>query len=50
MQKFIITGGKRLSGELVLQGSKNSCLPIMAVLIPGIKARLDAAKKLRAAS
>ena len=30
MQKFIITGGKRLSGELVLQGSKNSCLPIMA--------------------
>ncbi len=30
MQKFIIEGGKRLSGELKLQGSKNSSLPIMA--------------------
>ena len=30
MQKFIITGGSRLSGELTLQGSKNSALPIMA--------------------
>lgn len=30
MQKFIINGGKRLRGELSLQGSKNSALPIMA--------------------
>lgn len=30
MQKFIITGGSRLSGEINLQGSKNSSLPIMA--------------------
>lgn len=30
MQKLIINGGKRLRGELELQGSKNSALPIMA--------------------
>ena len=30
MQKFIITGGKKLCGQLALQGSKNSALPIMA--------------------
>ncbi|MDE6789028.1 MAG: UDP-N-acetylglucosamine 1-carboxyvinyltransferase [Ruminococcus sp.] len=30
MQKFVITGGNRLSGEINLQGSKNSALPIMA--------------------
>lgn len=30
MQKFIVTGGKRLRGELRLQGSKNSSLPIIA--------------------
>lgn len=30
MQKFIITGGRKLRGELSLQGSKNSALPIMA--------------------
>ena len=30
MQKLIVTGGSRLGGELVLQGSKNSALPIMA--------------------
>lgn len=33
MQKFIINGGKRLRGELVLQGSKNSSLPIMAAAL-----------------
>ncbi|MBO5343873.1 MAG: UDP-N-acetylglucosamine 1-carboxyvinyltransferase [Ruminococcus sp.] len=33
MQKFIITGGNRLSGEIELQGSKNSTLPIMAAAI-----------------
>ena len=35
MQKFIITGGRRLSGELTLQGSKNSALPIMAATLLG---------------
>lgn len=30
MQNFVITGGNRLSGEINLQGSKNSALPIMA--------------------
>ncbi|MCM1529379.1 MAG: UDP-N-acetylglucosamine 1-carboxyvinyltransferase [Alistipes sp.] len=29
-QKFVITGGRRLCGEIALQGSKNSALPIMA--------------------
>ena len=33
MQKFIITGGRRLRGELALQGSKNSSLPIMAAAL-----------------
>ena len=33
MQKLIVTGGKRLEGELVLQGSKNSALPIMAAAL-----------------
>lgn len=30
MQKFVINGGNRLSGEINLQGSKNSSLPIIA--------------------
>ena len=30
MQKFIITGGRKLRGQLAVQGSKNSALPIMA--------------------
>lgn len=30
MQKLIVNGGKRLRGEVKLQGSKNSSLPIMA--------------------
>lgn len=33
MQKLIVNGGKRLRGELKLQGSKNSSLPIMAATI-----------------
>ena len=33
MQKLIITGGERLSGEISLQGSKNSTLPIMAAAL-----------------
>ncbi|MBR1823197.1 MAG: UDP-N-acetylglucosamine 1-carboxyvinyltransferase [Ruminococcus sp.] len=30
MQKFTITGGRKLRGQLAVQGSKNSALPIMA--------------------
>lgn len=33
MQKFVIRGGRSLSGELRLQGSKNSALPIMAAAL-----------------
>lgn len=33
MQKLIVNGGKRLRGEVRLQGSKNSSLPIMAAAI-----------------
>lgn len=33
MQKFIIKGGSHLSGEISLQGSKNSALPIMAASV-----------------
>lgn len=30
MEKFVIEGGRRLDGELQVQGSKNSALPILA--------------------
>ncbi|MDE5556382.1 MAG: UDP-N-acetylglucosamine 1-carboxyvinyltransferase [Ruminococcus sp.] len=33
MQKLIVNGGKRLRGEVKLQGSKNSSLPIMAATV-----------------
>ncbi|MBR2283619.1 MAG: UDP-N-acetylglucosamine 1-carboxyvinyltransferase [Ruminococcus sp.] len=33
MQRLIIEGGKRLSGEIELQGCKNSALPIMAAAL-----------------
>lgn len=33
MQKFVIKGGKRLNGEIELQGCKNSALPIMAAAV-----------------
>ncbi len=33
MQRFIVNGGNRLCGELTLQGSKNSALPIMAAAL-----------------
>ena len=33
MQKLIIKGGKRLRGEIPLQGCKNSALPIMAAAL-----------------
>jgi len=37
MDKFVITGGVPLKGELTISGSKNACLPIMAatLLAPG---------------
>lgn len=33
MQKFIVEGEKRLSGELKIQGAKNSALPILAACL-----------------
>ncbi len=33
MQKLIINGGKRLSGEIRVQGAKNAALPIMAAAV-----------------
>lgn len=39
MSKFVITGGKSLNGEIVVRGSKNAVLPLIAaaVLIPETK-------------
>ncbi len=38
MQSIIIDGGRRLCGEIDVQGSKNSALPILAatVLVDGV--------------
>lgn len=33
MQKFIIQGGRRLEGEIPVQGAKNSALPILAAAL-----------------
>ena len=33
MQKFIIQGGQRLEGEIIVQGAKNSALPILAAAL-----------------
>ena len=33
MQKLIVSGRNRLRGEIDLQGSKNSALPIMAAAV-----------------
>ena len=33
MASFIIEGGKRLEGEVVISGSKNASLPIIAASI-----------------
>ena len=33
MEKIVIGGGKRLSGELKVHGSKNSALPILAAAV-----------------
>ena len=37
MEKFVITGGVPLKGEVAISGAKNACLPIMAatLLAPG---------------
>ncbi|MBU1937965.1 UDP-N-acetylglucosamine 1-carboxyvinyltransferase, partial [bacterium] len=37
MDKLVIEGGKRLQGEVVVSGSKNATLPVMAatLLAPG---------------
>lgn len=37
MSEFLVTGGRKLAGELSVQGAKNSVLPIMAaaLLVPG---------------
>lgn len=37
MEKFVITGGVPLKGEVTISGAKNACLPIMAatLLAPG---------------
>ena len=38
MEKLMIDGGKRLSGEITLHGAKNSVLPILSasVLVNGV--------------
>lgn len=33
MGRLVITGGQRLSGEIVVEGSKNAVLPILAATI-----------------
>lgn len=33
MKRFLITGGRRLSGEVHIQGAKNSVLPILAATV-----------------
>ena len=30
MEKLVISGGRALNGKIMLQGSKNSALPILA--------------------
>ena len=30
MQKFVIHGGRRLEGDITVQGAKNSALPILS--------------------
>lgn len=47
MQKFVIHGGKRLEGEIAVQGAKNSALPIAAAsLLCNGESRLDNCPKL----
>lgn len=33
MSRFLVEGGRRLSGELTVQGAKNSVLPILAAAV-----------------
>jgi UDP-N-acetylglucosamine 1-carboxyvinyltransferase len=42
MQKLVIQGGKKLKGEIIVQGAKNSALPILAAsLLCGEESVLD---------
>ena len=33
MDKFVITGGTRVNGEVVISGAKNAALPLLAGMI-----------------
>jgi UDP-N-acetylglucosamine 1-carboxyvinyltransferase len=33
MSKFVVTGGQKLKGEIVVEGSKNAVLPILAATV-----------------
>ncbi len=33
MSKFVVTGGKKLKGEITIEGSKNAVLPILAATV-----------------
>ena len=39
MDKFIVKGGKRLSGSLKVSGSKNAALPIMVAALLGSRGK-----------
>ncbi|HID95338.1 MAG TPA: UDP-N-acetylglucosamine 1-carboxyvinyltransferase [Candidatus Latescibacteria bacterium] len=48
MERFVITGGPRLSGRVLISGSKNAALPIMAATILGAgQSRLENVPDLR---
>lgn len=48
MDKYIINGGRRLNGELIIQGAKNSVLPILAAtVISGKTSTISNIPKLR---
>ena len=47
MECFKVTGGRRLNGEVQIQGAKNAVLPIMAAsLLGGGVSRLEACPEL----
>ena len=35
MDKFLITGGTTVNGEVVISGAKNAALPLLAAMILG---------------
>ena len=48
MSKYIINGGKRLNGEISIQGAKNSVLPILsASILTGERVVINNAPRLR---